>query len=40
MVKLREGGRENDQKLRERERLIEKERDQAWVMGDEIGRGR
>ena len=30
-VKLREGGRESDQQLRERERQIEKERDQAWV---------
>ena len=30
-VKLREGGRKSDQKLRERERSIEKERDRSWV---------
>ena len=31
LVKRREGGRESDRQLRERERQIEKERDRAWV---------
>ena len=35
--KLREGGRESDCKLREREREIEKESDRSWFMGDETG---